>query len=113
MVKKKIIVPRLKYIPNEPVELLIEYDIVKVPVLDPKKIAIKLYGFKIKDNINNNNNYLFYKKNNLTIYLHRSSDIIKDKIYFDSTTIKSKIKYKDIFELSVKSLIKIDQSLNR
>ena len=113
MVKKKIIVPKLNYIPNEPVELLIEYDIVKVPVLDPKKIGITLYGFKIKDNINNKNHYLFYKKNNITIYLQRSSDIIKDKIYFDSTKIKGKLKYKDIFELSVKSLIKIDQSLNR
>ena len=113
MVKKKLIVPRINNYPSEPINILLQYDIKEVPQLDPKKIRIILYGFNVKENISDMNNYLFYKKNNLTIYLQRSNTISKDRIYLENTNLKSKIKYKDLFELSIKSLIKIDRSLNR
>tara|TARA_E500000178_G_C16963709_1_gene727309 strand:+ start:35 stop:376 length:342 start_codon:yes stop_codon:yes gene_type:complete len=112
MVKKTIIVPRINNKPSQPIEILIRYDIKEVQQLDPKKIGIILYGYMIQENTNNPEHYLFYKKNNITIYLLRSNNITKDKIYLNGTNLKSTIKYEDIFELSVKSLIKIDRSLN-
>lgn len=113
MVKKKIIVPKLYDIPCKPINILIQYDIKEIPQIDPKKIGITLYGYNFKENEKYSEHFLFYKKNNITIYLQRSNDVIKNKIYLKDTNLKSKIKYKDIFGLSVKSLIKIDQSLNR
>ena len=113
MVKKKIIVPKIYKKSDENIEVLIVYDFKEFPILDPKKIGITLYGFNFEVNPNITDEYLFYKKNNITIYLQRSNNITKDKIYLKDSTLKSKIKYKDIFELSIKSLIKIDQSLNR
>ena len=112
MVKKKIIVPKLYDIPYEPINILIQYDIKEVPQIDSKKIGITLYGINFIENEKYTDHFLFYKKNNITIYLQRASNVIKNKIYLKGTNIKSKIKYKNIFELSFKSLIKIDRSLN-
>lgn len=116
MVKKRLIVPIITTIPKNNIEIIVSYNLKELKKNNPSKIGIIPYDYRI---INNNNYqmsdtdsfYLFYNKNNITIYLKHDTTQLMTKIGLEDRLHLSKIRHENIFEISLKSLMKVHRKI--
>lgn len=117
MVKKRLIVPIITTIPKNHIELIVSYNFKEFKKTTASKIGIIPYDYQII--INNNKShitdtdsfYLFYNKNNITIYLKYDTKQLITKIGLEYRLHLSKIRHENIFELSLKSLMKVHKKI--
>jgi len=116
MVKKRLIVPIITTIPKNNIEIIVSYNFKELKKNNPSKIGIIPYDYRIINNnktqiIDTDSFYLFYNKNNITIYLKHDTTQLMTKIGLEDRLHLSKIRHENIFEISLKSLMKVHRKI--
>ena len=132
MVKKRLIIPIITNIPKNHIEIIVSYNFKEFKKTNPSKIGIIPYNYQIIDPDNSqiidpdnsqiidpDNSQiidpescsLFYNKNNITIYLKHDTKQLMNKIGLEGRLHLSKIRHEDIFEISLKSLMKVHSKI--